>query len=106
MRPCCRYTTPDHATLPRGHPVDGRLPPAPGQASAHRPVRGVVTRVRCATRILVPPVDPTAAHGTKVRARYLNSFQNAAPTLRWRPDFVHGMPVARDTRRLAFVMPS
>jgi hypothetical protein len=36
----------------------------------------------------------------------LNNFQKTAPTLRWRPDFVHGMPVARDTRRLAFVMPS
>ena len=37
---------------------------------------------------------------------YLNSFQNIAPTLRCRPDFVHGMPVARETLRFAAVMPS
>ena len=37
---------------------------------------------------------------------YLNNFQNTAPTLRCRPDLVHGMPVARDTRRFAFVTPN
>ena len=37
---------------------------------------------------------------------YLNSFQNIAPTLRWRPDFDHGIPVARDTLRFAFVIPT
>ena len=37
---------------------------------------------------------------------YLNNFQIAAPTLRCRPDLVQGMPVARDTRRLAFVTPN
>ena len=36
---------------------------------------------------------------------YLKSFQNIEPTLRWRPDRVQGMPVARDTRRLAEVRP-
>jgi hypothetical protein len=36
----------------------------------------------------------------------LNNFQNSAPTLRCRPDLVHGMPVARDTRRFAFVTPN
>jgi hypothetical protein len=40
------------------------------------------------------------AHG-----RYLNSFQIAAPTLRCRPDRDHGIPVARDTLRLARVIP-
>ena len=28
------------------------------------------------------------------------------PTLRCRPDFVHGMPVARETLRFAFVIPT
>lgn len=42
---------------------------------------------------------------TDVR-RYLNSFQNIAPSLRCRPDFVHGIPVARETLRLAFVTPN
>ena len=37
---------------------------------------------------------------------YLNSFQNSAPTLRCRPDLVHGIPVARDTRRFALVTPN
>ena len=32
--------------------------------------------------------------------------RDIAPTLRCRPDFVHGMPVARETRRFATVMPS
>jgi len=36
----------------------------------------------------------------------LKSFQNIAPTLRWRPDLLQGMPVERETRRLAFVMPN
>jgi len=36
----------------------------------------------------------------------LKIFQNIAPTLRCRPDFVQGMPVARETRRFAVVMPS
>ncbi|MDT7713634.1 MAG: hypothetical protein QOG46_2487 [Pseudonocardiales bacterium] len=36
---------------------------------------------------------------------YLKIFQNIEPTLRCRPDFVHGMPVARDTLRLPFVIP-
>ncbi len=36
---------------------------------------------------------------------YLNSFQNAAPAFLCRPDFVQGIPVARDTLRLAFVTP-
>jgi len=36
----------------------------------------------------------------------LNNLQNIEPTLRWRPDLVHGMPVARDTRRFAFVTPN
>jgi len=36
----------------------------------------------------------------------LNSFQNIAPTLRCRPDFEHGMPVALDTRRFALVTPN
>jgi hypothetical protein len=40
-----------------------------------------------------------------VTMRYLKSFQNIDPTLRCRPDFVHGMPVARETRRFAFVIP-
>jgi hypothetical protein len=38
--------------------------------------------------------------------RYLNNFQNIEPTLRWRPDFVDGMPVAGETRRLALVTPN
>ena len=37
---------------------------------------------------------------------YLKSFQNIAPTLRCRPDLVQGMPVARETRRLAPVIPT
>src|SRR5207253_1049010 len=40
------------------------------------------------------------------RPRYLKNLQNIDPTLRCRPDLVHGMPVARETRRLAFVIPS
>jgi hypothetical protein len=36
----------------------------------------------------------------------LKIFQNIAPTLRCRPDFVQGMPVARETFRFAAVMPS
>jgi hypothetical protein len=36
----------------------------------------------------------------------LKSFQNMAPTFRWRPDFDHGIPVARDTLRFAFVIPT
>lgn len=32
-------------------------------------------------------------------------FQNIDPSLRCRPDFVHGTPVARETLRLAFVTP-
>ena len=36
----------------------------------------------------------------------MNSFQNIEPTFRCRPDFVHGMPVARETLRLAFVIPT
>jgi hypothetical protein len=35
----------------------------------------------------------------------LKIFQNMAPTLRCRPDRVHGIPVARDTLRFAFVIP-
>lgn len=37
--------------------------------------------------------------------RYLKIFQKAEPTFRCRPDFVHGIPVARDTLRFAFVIP-
>jgi hypothetical protein len=37
---------------------------------------------------------------------YLKSIQNIDPTLRCRPDFIHGMPVARDTRRFGFVNPT
>ena len=59
-----------------------------------RPVVVVLVRPRTV------PVREGSVHA------YLNSFQKTAPTLRWRPDFVHGMPVARDTRRFAFVMPS
>lgn len=44
--------------------------------------------------------------GSGLSGRYLNIFQNKAPTLRCRPDLVHGMPVARDTRRFALVMPN
>ncbi len=40
-----------------------------------------------------------------MRWRYLNNFQKMAPTLRCRPDLVHGIPVARDTRRFAAVIP-
>jgi hypothetical protein len=36
----------------------------------------------------------------------LKIFQNIEPTLRCRPDFVQGMPVARDTLRLALVTPT
>jgi hypothetical protein len=38
--------------------------------------------------------------------RYLKIFQNSAPTFRCRPDLVHGMPVARETRRFAWVTPN
>ena len=37
---------------------------------------------------------------------YLKILQNIEPTLRCRPDFVQGMPVARDTLRLALVIPT
>lgn len=36
---------------------------------------------------------------------YLKIFQNMPPSLRCRPDLVHGIPVARDNLRLAFVTP-
>jgi hypothetical protein len=36
----------------------------------------------------------------------LKSFQIKAPTFRCRPDFDQGIPVARDTLRLAFVIPT
>jgi hypothetical protein len=36
----------------------------------------------------------------------LNSFQIKPPTLRCRPDFDQGIPVARETLRLAFVIPT
>jgi hypothetical protein len=36
----------------------------------------------------------------------LKSFQNIEPALRCRPDLVHGMPVARETLRFAFVIPT
>lgn len=44
--------------------------------------------------------------GAPGSGRYLKSFQNMDPTLRCRPDFVHGMPVERETLRFAFVIPT
>jgi hypothetical protein len=44
--------------------------------------------------------------GAPGNRRYLKSFQNMDPTLRCRPDSVHGMPVARETLRFAFVIPT
>src|SRR4051794_1886311 len=41
-----------------------------------------------------------------VLADHLKSFQKMAPTLRCRPGLVQGIPVARETRRLALVMPT
>ena len=38
--------------------------------------------------------------------KLLKDFQNMAPTFRCRPDLVHGIPVARETLRFAFVIPS
>ena len=85
------------------------------------------TKVRCNRRARVaskasesgPPRSTTLAPfgrgsslRTNARARaaaitcYLKIFQKIAPTLRCRPDFVHGTPVARDTLRFAAVMPS
>jgi hypothetical protein len=52
---------------------------------------------------------PSAARSRQAEAasqRYLNAFQNIEPTLRCRPDFVQGTPVARETLRLAFVIPT
>lgn len=40
-----------------------------------------------------------------LQEHYLKSFQTIEPTFRCLPDFVHGMPVARETLRLAFVTP-
>ena len=69
-----------------------------------RPDRQQRVEMRAVVMVLVRP-RPVPVREGPVHA-YLNSFQKTAPTLRWRPDFVHGMPVARDTRRFAFVMPS
>ena len=65
---------------------------------ASLPQWGAQTRVR--------PGQLAHQAGKRLSRRYLNNFQNTAPTLRWRPDLVHGIPVARATRRFAFVMPS
>lgn len=71
-------------------------------------------RVHAATHGIRPTVRcrPTGHESPGARtcgcnaACYLKSFQNIAPTLRCRPDFVHGIPVARETLRFAFVIPS
>lgn len=52
--------------------------------------------------------ERSAAHhlpAPRARRCYLNSFQKTQPTLRCLPDLVHGIPVARETLRLAVVIP-
>lgn len=50
--------------------------------------------------------DAAEAREASGSRNYLKSFQNIEPTFRCRPDFVHGMPIARETLRFAFVIPT
>ena len=78
----------------------------PGRAVVARG-RGFEPRHRTPKDLVLPLHHPRPRHATQAAAArradsidYLNSFQKTAPTLRWRPDFVHGMPVAHDDAAL------